>query len=379
MGRLCHAGGHGAYASQKATVEAHCEAAGTQDMSPSMTMMLDVPRPGQGLHVRLHLEHVMDSVPIEIEDSLEETIDPATSSVARPITPAETHANDDGVETDEVDLMQTQMYGRGICTLADLKQWLESISTPYRILMVEELLGILRSRQSVMDVCVRYLESVRSPASAGTQAEGELPRYVEVAMQSFVNDLMASEEESQPLQIVGEGAVLDVTPRRRRTATSSTSVVLPHAELSRAAGTGIMDMAAVLVGRVRDMVRDGEAEDYRNTMRLVVQEFTRQVNIRSSRLRVLLLVLAELLPQPMMDGTPTSQSQLSGVDVFYEILNVIDSMDLTTFQDTESYMDHDWAVANGGPLSMLGIDLMSFGECALRCRKMICGPQDLLM
>ena len=48
-------------------------------------------------------------------------------------------------------------------------------------------------------------------------------------MRSFVNDLMASEEDSQPLQIVGEGAVLDVTPRRRRTATSSTSVALPHA------------------------------------------------------------------------------------------------------------------------------------------------------
>ena len=66
----------------------------------------------------------------------------------------------------------------------------------------------------------------------------------------------------------------------------------------------------------------------------------------------------------MAEGTPTTQSQLQGVDIFYEILSAIDSMDLTTFQDMDSYMDHDWAVENGGPLSMLGIDLMSFLENA---------------
>ena len=55
-----------------------------------------------------------------------------------------------------------------------------------------------------------------------------------------------------------------------------------------------------------------------------------EVNIRSSRLRVLLLVLSELLPQPRAEGSPTTQSQLQGVDICYEILNAIDSMDLTT-------------------------------------------------
>ena len=155
------------------TVATRHEAAGVQDMNPSMSMMIDV-----RLQVRLHLEQVMESLPIEVDDSLEQVGESAMSSREGPALPShdQNAAKDD--ELDEVNLMQTLLYGRGICTLADLKQWLGSLA--YRNRVVGELLNVLRSRQSAMDVCIRYLESVYAPPDVSSDFEGELPKYVEV-------------------------------------------------------------------------------------------------------------------------------------------------------------------------------------------------------
>ena len=115
---------------------------------------------------------------------------------------------------------------------------------------------------------------------------------------------------------------------------------------------------------VSSVVRNGRVDDYHNAMRMVTREITRQVHVRASRLRILLL-LSDLLPQPLQDGMPAESSQTLGFDAFYEVLNIADGMDVIDFEATSGFMDFDWATANVGPLSQLSLDILAFLENVL--------------
>ena len=179
----------------------------------------------------------------------------------------------------------------------------------------------------------------------------QFPHFVVTTMNQFLADMIAVDEESQPIVPEGEGMTFDLQARRRRTASSSTT--MPFPTLKRAAGNGAMRTADHLRPRVNDIMVHGNPSNYQNDMRTLTKDITRQVNIRASRLPILLLLLADLLPQPLQEGE---------LDVFYDVLSLIDSPDLTNFEGTTSFMNFEWAQSQVGPLVALSLDVMSFME-----------------
>ena len=117
------------------------------------------------------------------------------------------------------------------------------------------------------------------------------------------------------------------------------------------------------------MAREGDPRDYQKTMRAVTRELTRQVRIRACKLRILLLVLAELLLQQSVEGRVTATAQTGAFDIFPKVLNHVDSLDLEHFDESECFLDHEWMAAVISPLSPLAIDIMSFLENA-ECENM---------
>ena len=75
------------------------------------------------------------------------------------------------------------------------------------------------------------------------------------------------------------------------------------------------------------------------------------------------MLLADILPQPSQQhGHVGERAVFMGLDAFHDVLTHIDLMDLMEFDDTEGYLNFDWAADNVGPLSSLA--LVENAECA---------------
>ena len=109
---------------------------------------------------------------------------------------------------------------------------------------------------------------------------------------------------------------------------------------------------------------NGEVEDRHNTQRLVVLELARQVNLRVGKLRILLMVLADMLPQPSSSPPVTSGSTLMAFDIFWEALQMLDALEVWGLDDTGGFLDYDWVQSVVGTLGAFSIDVMSFLEKA---------------
>ena len=187
--------------------------------------------------------------------------------------------------------------------MADLKNWLETIAKPFKGIVIRTLLQTLRARQQGLHGCIRFLEAqVQEIQEDDTQVTPDsIPHSLQETMQSFIQDIIATDNERQPLP-AGEGGVVDYDPRRRCTASSSTS--LPYTSLTMAAGNKVAETVDTLSLVINRMVMEGHVNDYHSTMRIIAREIARQVHVRASRLRILLLLLADV-PQPKQDGEVT--------------------------------------------------------------------------
>ena len=137
---------------------------------------------------------------------------------------------------------------------------------------------------------------------------------------------------------------------------------MPASDMTTASGARALSTVDVLRQRITSMVMEGSPADYHNVMRILTKELVRQVHVRSRRLRLVLLLLVDILPQPRQEGDVSQAALLRGFDVFYDVLNTIDSLDYALDDDNEGFMDHDWAVDHGGPLPALSLDIMAFLE-----------------
>ena len=175
---------------------------------------------------------------------------------------------------------------------------------------------------------IQYLQSqLQDAGEAEDPSEDEpLPHYQQMTMDHFLGDMTAADEESQPVGMTVASAWIDLQPRRRRTASSST--LMPHQTLDAAAGHGVSATVHHFRRCITQRMMQGEVEDYHNAIRAVTKEVTRQVDIRASRLRILLLLLADLTAQPKQDGEERQQALTQGFDAFYDILNQVDGLEL---------------------------------------------------
>ena len=344
------------------SVEVGGASASSSATSHRSSITFPPPPVGEGVHVHFHLEQIMEAVtptsrnlgtetserpaPIHVPDSLD----------LPPPEDAETE------QDDSVRLMQTTHPGRNVCTVTDLRHWLETVADPYRKRVIRELLRVLRGRQYGVQTCLRFLESQVSADSEHEDNEGgTLPHYVQLVLMQFAQDLMMSDDDSQPVATAREASAADL--RRRRTATSSTT--LPFQELENAAGHGIMRTVDGLRQGITNIMLNGNVEHYQDAMRILTIELTRQVHVRASRLRILVMLLSDVLPQPSQQHHPMGEAaMLMGVDAFHETLTQIDLLDLVEFDNTADFLSYEWASANVGPLSQLAIDIMGFLEVA---------------
>ena len=111
-------------------------------------------------------------------------------------------------------------------------------------------------------------------------------------------------------------------------------------------------------------VREGQPAQYHNVMRILAHEVARQVTERNARLRILLRLLADLLPRPKQDVNVTPKASLLAFDVFRDIMNVIDGLQLREYPMTPGFMEFDWAHEVLGPLGECSLDIMGFLENA---------------
>ena len=119
--------------------------------------------------------------------------------VHEPMQPAE------GLDHEETNLMENAKVARNVCTLADLKHWLESILPAYRRGVIAKLLESMKTRRAGLQQCIQYLETQQDHEDAYTQVEDDFrPHYAHVAVEQFLRDLRLTDEESQPA-LPGEG------------------------------------------------------------------------------------------------------------------------------------------------------------------------------
>ena len=228
------------------------------------------------------------------------------------------------------------------------------------------LLRRLQDRNHCAQTCIQHLQRVLS----GVDEEIDdipLPYHVLTVMDRLLEDISVAEDDSQTLNVpLGDTQVEE--SRRRRPAQSS--MCLPHQDVNYWASNRVGAAVDRLRQKLDAMVMEGEVDDRHNIMRIVTQELARQVNARAGRLRLLLMLLSDLLPQPRQNSTPTSSASLVAFDVFREILNELDSLDVLLHSPYTSYLDFEWVSSAVGNLGPFAIDVMSFLENA--------GPLDSL-
>ena len=212
------------------TMEIGGSGASTSSTTRRSTITFPPPPVGEGVHVHLHLEQILEEVrPDESEQNVipTEHHEPIHVPDSLDLPQGE---EDEEAQGDDVQLMQTTRSGRGLCTVADLKQWLKTVAKPFRQRVIAGLLQLLRGRQLGLQSCLRFLE---------TQLERDA---IEQTMLQFAQDIAASEDDSQPIMVPESAGTLDSEPRRRRTASSSTA--MPYQDLESAAGHGVTACAS---------------------------------------------------------------------------------------------------------------------------------------
>ena len=222
-------------------------------------------------------------------------------------------------------------------------------------------LGTLRS-------CHAFLSSELDAMEPDDNEDMTIPYYVEAVLNQFLQDLSLAGEDSQapatqewaPLPPDAMDVQQDV--RRRRTASSSTC--FPDNDLMQLAGVQVSSTVDRLRQRLDAQARDCPPEQYHNVMRVVTHEIARQTAERNARQRILLRLLADLLPRPNQDVNITPQGSLIAFDIFRDTINTIDGLHLRTFPMTPEFMDFDWAHDVLGPLGNHSLDIMSFLENA---------------
>ena len=132
--------------------------------------------------------------------------------------------------------------------MADLKARLDTLTKSYKVKVNRALLQRLHARRSGVQLCISYLKSQLGALDAEDHAtDNSLPKNLQNTLQTFVEDILDTEDESQPAHLpVDTGLGGDV--RRRRTATSSTA--MPYNSLTSAANHGL----ATTVDHLRDIV-----------------------------------------------------------------------------------------------------------------------------
>ena len=168
------------------TMEIGGSSASTSSTTRRSAITFPPPPVGEGVHVHLHLEQILEEVRPE---ETEQNVMPAEHH--GPIHPDSLdlpHGEDEEEQGEEVQLMQTTRSGRGLCTVADLKQWLETVAKPFRQRIIAGLLQLLRGRQLGLHTCLRFLESQLegNTMEDSLQDAGALPHYVQMVMLHFL-------------------------------------------------------------------------------------------------------------------------------------------------------------------------------------------------
>ena len=336
-------------------------------VTSSATLSLPVPPQGHRLDICLHLQA------LDQEDD-ENCARPVEGLPARR-APSEQNAAgvgwdaaEEDVEEDAHAFMQRPPATRATCLQVELRQWLRSLTDTMRARVVRHLLRALGARRCAVTACIHLLHAEVPDSSGSDDGVMPFPHFIQVTMDQFMQEMNMLEVDSrlpllQPPPRSGEpDSDAAENARQRRTAASSSC--LPTDDLAVAAGAQITAAVEFLRMRLDENVREAPPEHHHNLMRAIAQELARQVAERNGRFRILLLLLADILPLPREEAPVTSETMLVAMDAFREVLNAVDGLFFRNFRTTSSFMDFDWAAAALGPLGNTAIDVMSFLENA---------------
>ena len=257
------------------------------------------------------------------------------------------------LEGDDVFFMQTSSprAGSGLDTSVRM---LQSLPTNLRELVVQELRR-LRLRwsavQNVMAQLPHVVDAGTPPPDAGPLVEA-IVATVEPLLFAADECLLVAGPESVPLDVATAGT--DDHLERPS---------LPVEDMDTASGDLLVVMVDFVDQVVETMIQDLGYEMRFQGLREVLKALIQMVKGRVCQLRVLVALLARRLPQPNLRAQDASLPLSASMRLRRVLQQLVEQLEpqVPSFDDAVP-IAHDDAIPHCGPMSSLGIDLMSFLE-----------------